>query len=106
MKTYTTDNKPLMEEREVIINIHQDTDTSEWIAEIDTNIRKYANRCIKMGWEQVSETVHKDGTWISSTFKAPASAVLLRNANSKKRILTEEEKQALKERFNSHQNKQ
>lgn len=49
MKTLYTSEKPLPSEREFICNIIQD-DNGEWIAIIDTNIRKYANRCLKQGW--------------------------------------------------------
>lgn len=92
MKIITTPVKVTPEEREVLINIYPDEDSKLW-AEIDTTIQKYANKCIKQGWEQISETRHTDGSWQGATFRAPASAISIRNPNAKRtRTMTEEQR--------------
>lgn len=97
MKIITTPVKVTPEEREVLINIYPDEDGKLW-AEIDTTIQKYANKCIKQGWEQISETRHSDGSWQGATFRAPASAISIRNPNAK-RTMSEEQKQIMSERM-------
>lgn len=97
MKIITTPVKVTPEEREVLINIYPDEDGKLW-AEIDTTIQKYANKCIKQGWEQISETRHTDGSWQGATFRAPATAISIRNPNAK-RTMSEEQKQVMAERM-------
>ena len=97
MKIITTLVKVTPDEREVLINIYPDKDGKLW-AEIDTTIQKYANKCIKQGWEQISETRHTDGSWQGATFRAPASAISIRNPNAK-RTMSEEQKQIMAERM-------
>lgn len=97
MKIITTPVKVTPEEREILINIYPDEDGRLW-AEIDTTIQKYANKCIKQGWEQISETRHTDGSWQGATFRAPASAISIRNPNAK-RTMSEEQKQIMSERM-------
>ena len=97
MKIITTPVKVTPEEREVLINIYPDEDGKLW-AEIDTTIQKYANKCIKQGWEQISEIRHTDGSWQGATFRAPASAISIRNPNAK-RTMSEEQKQIMSERM-------
>ena len=97
MKIITTLVKVTPEEREVLINIYPDEYGKLW-AEIDTTIQKYANKCIKQGWEQISETRHTDGSWQGATFRAPASAISIRNPNAK-RTMSEEQKQIMSERM-------
>ena len=97
MKIITTPVKVTPDEREVLINIYPDEDGKLW-AEIDTTIQKYANKCIKQGWEQISETRHTDGSWQGATFRAPASAISIRNLNVK-RTMSEEQKQIMSERM-------
>lgn len=94
----TTTEKPLKEERELHINIYMDED-EKWIAELYTNIHKYHTRCIKQGWEQISETTHTDGTWIDGTYKAPAKAISIGKAVKPKRVMSEEQKKAAAERM-------
>lgn len=92
MKITTINIKVTPDEREVLINIYPDEDGKLW-AEIDTTIQKYANKCIKQGWEQISETRYTDGSWQGATFRAPASAISIRNPNVKKtRTMTEEQR--------------
>ena len=97
MKITTINIKVTPEEREVLINIYPDEDGNLW-AEIDTTIQKYANKCIKQGWEQISEIRHTDGSWQGATFRAPASAISIRNPNAK-RTMSEEQKQIMSERM-------
>ena len=97
MKIITTLVKVTPDEREVLINIYPDKDGKLW-AEIDTTIQKYANKCIKQGWEQISETRHTDGSWQGAIFRAPASAISIRNPNAK-RTMSEEQKQIMSERM-------
>ena len=52
MKTIITPVKLTPEEREVLINISADENGKFW-AEIDTTIQKYANKCIKQGWNRL-----------------------------------------------------
>lgn len=99
MKTIITPVKLTPEEREVLINISADENGKLW-AEIDTTIQKYANKCIKQGWEQTSETRHTDGSWQGATFRAPATAIGIRNPNVKRsRTMTEEQRLAASERL-------
>lgn len=99
MKTITTLVKVTPEEREVLINISADENGKLW-AEIDTTIQKYANKCIKQGWEQTSETRHTDGSWQGASFRAPATAISIRNPNAKRsRTMTEEQRLVASERL-------
>ena len=99
MKTIITLVKLTPEEREVLINISADENGKLW-AEVDTTIQKYANKCIKQGWEQTSETRHTDGSWQGATFRASATAIGIRNPNVKKsRTMTEEQRLAASERL-------
>ena len=98
MKFYKVSSKPNPYEREMTINISMN-ENGEWTAEIYTNIHKYHNRCIKQGWTQISETVHKDGSWVASEFIAPAKAISIGNAVRPKRQMSEEQRQAAKERM-------
>ena len=103
MKQYIVNSKPSILEKEVTINIIMNED-EEWIAEIYTNIHKYHNKCVKQGWTQLSETRHKDGTWIASEFIAPAKAISIGKAVRPKRQMTEEQKQAMSERMTKWRN--
>lgn len=98
MKTIITPVKLTPEEREVLINISADENGKLW-AEIDTTIQKYANKCIKQGWEQISETRHTDGSWQGATFRAPSTAISIRNPNPAKKIMTDEQKKIASERM-------
>ena len=98
MKKYIVSSKPFPYEREMTINIALN-ENDEWTAYIYTNIHKYHNRCIKQGWTQTSETIHKDGSWIASTFEAPAKAISIGKAVRPKRQMTEEQRQSVAERM-------
>lgn len=98
MKTLTTKIKLSAEEREVLINLYPN-ENGEMIADLETSIQKYATRCIKQGWEQISETRHEDGSWVAATFRAPAKAINIGKAERSKRTMTEEQRQLAAERL-------
>jgi hypothetical protein len=98
LKIHTVSSKPLPTERELTVNIALN-ENEEWTAYIYTNIHKYHNRCIKQGWKQTSETLHIDGTWVASTFEAPAKAITIGKANKPKRQMTDEQRIAAAERM-------
>ncbi len=93
VKRITVSSKVMAEEREVIINIF--CENGEWISSLYTCVEKYAKKCKKQGWKQISETRHKDGTFVSATFTASAKAISIRNAKPTKRVLSEEHKNKL-----------
>ncbi len=103
MKNIITSTKLTLEEKEVVINIFRD-ENGKQLAEIDTSIPKYANKCKKQGWEQISETRHTDGSWIAAVFRASASTVTIGKANKAKRKITEKQRAAL-ERSNAARKK-
>jgi len=98
MKHYRVSSKLNPLEREVTVNIVLNQN-GEWVAQLFTNIHKYHNRCLKQGWKQISETTHIDGSWVSSTFEAPAKAISIGKAVRPKRQMTEEQRQAMAERM-------
>lgn len=98
MTTIITKTKLSADEREVLINLSYGDD-GKLYAEIDTSIQKYATKCIKQGWEQISETRHTDGSWVAATFRAPAKAISIGKAERTKRVLTDEQRQAASERM-------
>ena len=98
MKTTTINIKVTPEEREVLINLFYGDD-GELYAEVDTSIQKYATKCIKQGWEQISETRHTDGSWVAATFRAPAKAISIGKAERTKRVFTDEQRKAASERM-------
>ena len=97
MKIITTKVKLTPEEREVTINIAPDSE-GNLMAFVDTSIQKYATRCKKMGWTQLSETRHTDGSWVGAEFTAPAKALSFRNPTVK-RVMSEEQRQITSERM-------
>lgn len=97
MKIITTKVKLTPEEREVTINIAPDSE-GNLMAFVDTSIQKYATRCKKMGWTQLSETRHTDGSWVGAEFIAPAKALSFRNP-AVKRVMSEEQRQITSERM-------
>ena len=98
MKTLTTKIKLSADEREVLINLYPN-ENGEMIAVLETSIQKYATKCIKQGWEQISETRHEDGSWVSATFRASAKSINIGKAERTKRIMTEEQRQLAAERL-------
>lgn len=103
IKIHTVTSKVSAEEREVVINLTPD-ENGEWIANLYTCVEKYANRCKKKGWTQISETWHTDGVFVCAEFTAPAKAVSIRNANPVKREMSEEQRKAASERFRKIKN--
>lgn len=103
IKKYTTTSRVTAEEREVTINLYPN-ENGEWTAFLYTCVEKYANRCKKKGWTQISETRHTDGTFVGAEFTAPARAVSIREAYPAKRIMTDEQRRAASERFKEYRN--
>jgi len=103
IKRHTATSKVTAEEREVVINLYPD-ENGEWTAYLYTCVEKYANRCKKKGWTQISETRHSDGTFVGAEFTAPAKAVSIRNATPAKREISEEQRKAASERFKEYRN--
>lgn len=97
----TTNSRVTAEEREVTINLYPN-ENGEWTAFLYTCVEKYANRCKKQGWTQISETRHTNGYFISAEFTAPAKAISIRNANPPKREMTEEQREAASKRFQGY----
>lgn len=98
IKIHNVTSKVSAEEREVVINLAPD-ENGEWIANLYTCVEKYANRCKKKGWTQLSETRHTDGTFVGAEFTAPAKTISIREAHPAKRVISEEQRQAASERF-------
>lgn len=68
MKKYKILERPLPDERELVINLHLNED-NEWQWEVDTNIPKYINMFKKRGWTQTTEcTLQSDGSIQGATF--------------------------------------
>ena len=65
----------------------------------DSTEPKYFNRCLKQGWTLVARTVYTDGTVCGMILEAPAKAISIRNANPQKRVMTEEQIEAARERM-------
>lgn len=103
MIKHTTTSRVTAEEREVTINIYPN-ENGEWTAFLYTCIEKYANRCKKQGWTQISETRHTDSYFVSAEFTAPAKAISIRNVNLPKREMTEEQRQVASERLRKSKN--
>lgn len=77
-----------------------------WINENDkdyiyaeTSIFKYINKFNKLGWEKVNEQYYEDGTIESVTYKVPLCAISFRKPVKMKREMTEEQKEAARERM-------
>lgn len=96
-----TNSRVTAEEREVTINLYPN-ENGEWTAFLYTCVEKYANRCKKQGWTQISETRHTDGYFVGAEFTAPAKAISIRNANPPKREMTEEQREAASKRFEEY----
>lgn len=68
-----------------------------WIAE--TNIAMDYRRFKKQGWEVVKEEFYEDGSFKSAVFRARYEAIKVGPA--KKRELSDEQKEVLRERMNA-----
>lgn len=72
----------------------------------DSTEPKYFNKCLRQGWTPIARTVYADGTVCGMILEAPAKAISIRNANAKKRVMTEEQIEAARERMrNLHKSK-
>lgn len=101
IKIHTVTSKVSAEEKEVVINLAPD-ENGEWMANLYTCVEKYANRCKKKGWIQLSETRHTDGTFVGAEFIAPAKAITIREAYPTQRVMPEEQRQAAIERIKKY----
>ena len=73
----------------------------------DSTEPKYFNKCLRQGWTPIAKTVYTDGTVCGMILEAPAKAISIRNAKVKKRVMTEEQIEAARERMkNLHKNKE
>lgn len=77
-----------------------------WINENDkdyiyaeTSIIRYINKFNKLGWEKVKEQYYDDGTIESVTYKVPLYAISFRKPVKVKKEMTEEQKEAARERM-------
>ena len=72
----------------------------------DSTEPKYFNKCVRQGWTPIEKTVYPDGTVCGMMLEVPAKALSIRNANAKKRVMTEEQIEAARERMkNLYKNK-
>lgn len=72
----------------------------------DSTEPKYFNKCLRQDWTPIAKTMYSDGTVCGMMLKAPAKAISIRNANAKKRVMSEEQIEAARERMrNLHKNK-
>ena len=65
----------------------------------DSTEPKYFNKCLRQGWTPIAKTVYPDGTVCGMILEAPAKTISIRNANAKKRVMTEEQIEAARERM-------
>lgn len=82
------------EERETII---QTDDTSDMWS-IYTRQRKYINRLIKLGYEPFNKEMEGDNI-VACEFSIPINKISFRNANTKGRVYTEEQKEEARQRL-------
>ena len=72
----------------------------------DSTNPKYFNKCLRQGWTPIARTVYADGTVCGMILEAPEKAISIRNANTKKRVMSEKQIEAARERMkNLHKNK-
>ena len=85
------------EERETIYRFNESEGV--WIA--DSTILKDIHKLEKQKWIEINAQYYKDGTIMAKQFKAPRNCLSPRsyNPNKPKRTMTEEQKQAAKERM-------
>ena len=93
MKTIVVTERLSKDEHECLLS-YSEVD-NKWCA--DVSVAKLRTKFVKKGWTETSQTVLEDGTWQASTFEAPYHAVSIRSPE--KRELSEEQKQAIRERF-------
>lgn len=97
------------------LHIYIDEIDKVWVADVTTP--KYINKFIKQGWTTKSIQYYKNGSPKSATFTAPKNAISIRkglespvtnnndSSNKPKRVMTDEQKLALKLGRENKQNK-
>lgn len=100
MQDITLSTRIIAEEKETYFHIEGDK------VICDSMNPKYFNKCLKQGWVPVKRFVYKDGTVCGMVLEAPAKSLSIRNAKSKKRVLTDEQKKSASERMKLIRRKQ
>ena len=80
-------------ERETIV-IYNELDDAYII---DSSVQKHIRRFDKLGYECTDTQLYDDGTVCSKSYKVPVRSISFRNPE--KRKVTEEQRQAARERF-------
>lgn len=86
-------DKLTREERETLILYNEVDD--EFI--IDSSVQKHIRRFDKLGYECTDTQLYDDGTVCSKSYKVPVRSISFRSPE--KRKVTEEQRQAARERF-------
>ena len=84
----------------------EERETHFWHAEIDgdvitveTSERYWNTKLKKQGWHLKEEGRTADGRWVYSVYEAPIHALSIRSSVKVKREMTEEQRQAARERM-------
>lgn len=72
-------NKPILEERETLLNY--DSIDKKWV--MDSNIPKHFRKALKQGWTPIRQYVYEDGTVCGMVLTGPERAVTIRNVEKK-----------------------
>lgn len=94
-ETNTVTDKLIRSERE--INIIYNEEDGYWIA--DTSIPKFWRRLEKKNWKCILINYYPDGTVCSKTFISNSPKGITITDPTKKRELTDEQRQAIRDRF-------
>ena len=89
------------EEQETVI--YYDFARDVWIA--DTSIQRDINKFRKQGWKETYISLYDDGSICSIICEAPRSAITIGRAVREKRIMTEEQRNAARDRLTKMRNK-
>lgn len=100
MKIVATDSYS-KEERET--HFWHDEISDKWSCE--TSERVWNTKLQRAGWTLVEEGRNGKGQWVYGVYEAPSYALSVRSAVKAKREMTEEQKQAARERMIALQNK-
>lgn len=93
MLVYKINSSLTSEERETILRY----DYLEKCWYMETSISTHWNKALKQKWEVVSKTVNEDNKVQSMVFKCDnPSSISIRGAEKKKRTLTDEQKEKLR----------
>lgn len=86
METIKINSKLSSEERETVLVY----DSMDKVWYMDSTVMKHTKKAKKQDWEQTVEYVYEDGTVCGGKFKAPATAITIRNPN-KKRVMSDKQ---------------